>query len=76
MDLSKGFYLQINVFAIETSHDFNECSRENGRCDQSCHNTLESYFCSCWKGYRLGDDQHTCEGFLKKLIFYLWSSVF
>jgi hypothetical protein len=42
--------------------DFNECSRGNGGCDQACHNTLGSYFCSCWKGYRIAANQHTCEG--------------
>uniref|UniRef100_A0A8C4T8K1 EGF-like domain-containing protein n=1 Tax=Erpetoichthys calabaricus TaxID=27687 RepID=A0A8C4T8K1_ERPCA len=31
------------------------------QCAQNCTNTLTSYFCSCWPGYRLMPDGKACE---------------
>ena len=42
--------------------DVNECHTSNGGCDQICYNTVGSYTCSCGNGYRLQNDNHTCEG--------------
>ena len=58
--------------------DVNECKKINATtttgketttntislagCDQQCHNTNGSFFCSCNKGYRLLNDNTTCEG--------------
>ena len=42
--------------------DINECQTDNGGCTQTCDNTDGSYQCSCWKGYELNDDNHTCVG--------------
>ncbi|XP_062866452.1 growth arrest-specific protein 6 [Trichomycterus rosablanca] len=39
--------------------DVNECSNENGRCDQECTNTKGSYRCSCRDGYKLYQ-HHKC----------------
>ena len=42
--------------------DIDECLDSNGRCNHNCTNTVGSYECSCWQGYFLSDDQHTCVG--------------
>ena len=69
---SLEFYYNAPFFISgRASGDFNECSRRNGGCDQACHNTLGSYFCSCWKGYRIAADQRTCEGKFIILCFSL-----
>uniref|UniRef100_A0A1X7UBP4 Uncharacterized protein n=1 Tax=Amphimedon queenslandica TaxID=400682 RepID=A0A1X7UBP4_AMPQE len=49
----------------ETDHhicdDINECSVANGGCQQTCINTPGSYYCSCLSGYRLTNDNTTCQ---------------
>lgn len=47
--------------------DINECLENTAKCNQYCHNTNGSYFCSCQQGYKLDSDTHTCLG--KKLRF-------
>ena len=42
--------------------DINECQTDNGGCTQTCDNTDGSYQCSCWDGYELTDDRHSCSG--------------
>jgi len=42
--------------------DINECQTDNGGCTQTCDNTDGSYQCSCWDGYELTSDYHTCVG--------------
>ena len=39
-----------------------ECDVENGGCDHYCTETIQSYICSCYPGYTLDTDQHTCIG--------------
>lgn len=39
-----------------------ECDIDNGGCDHYCSETVESYTCSCYVGYILHTDQHTCVG--------------
>ena len=39
-----------------------ECEVDNGGCDHFCTDTIESYFCSCYPGYTLQPDKHTCLG--------------
>lgn len=41
--------------------NINECSENNGGCDQICIDTQGSYACNCETGYNLGPDDHTCE---------------
>ena len=42
--------------------DDNECSRNNGGCNQTCDNNEGSYLCTCISGYSLDDDEHGCSG--------------
>uniref|UniRef100_A0A8P4KFM7 Growth arrest-specific protein 6 n=1 Tax=Dicentrarchus labrax TaxID=13489 RepID=A0A8P4KFM7_DICLA len=39
--------------------DVNECSSNNGGCNQECNNTMGSYRCSCHQGYMLVG-RHMC----------------
>jgi fibulin 1/2 len=45
-----------NTFNLSFTHiymilDIDECSINNGGCEQECHNTNGSYHCSCYAGY-------------------------
>ena len=42
--------------------DINECSNNNGGCNQTCKNTVGSYFCKCSEGYVLDAGNHNCSG--------------
>ena len=42
--------------------DIDECQTDNDGCAQVCENTVGSYQCSCWDGYELSVDNHTCTG--------------
>jgi hypothetical protein len=43
--------------------DIDECQDgRNGGCDHQCNNTPGSYFCSCKTGFKLNNDQTSCEG--------------
>ena len=43
--------------------DINECSNNNGSCEDTCTNTIGSYTCSCQSiGYHLDNDKHNCSG--------------
>ena len=44
--------------------DYDECSDNNGGCDQTCSNTVGSFFCGCGDGYRLDDDMTSCNGII------------
>ena len=39
-----------------------ECEMNNAGCDHYCTETLYSYTCSCYPGYTLQQDGHTCIG--------------
>ncbi|XP_020715045.1 uncharacterized protein LOC101460923 [Ceratitis capitata] len=41
-------------------HDINECNEEKP-CDQTCINTVGSYFCKCREGFVLQADQQSCK---------------
>lgn len=45
-----------------TCTDFDECSVNNGGCEQTCSNNVGSFTCSCASGYLLSDNGLTCEG--------------
>jgi len=40
--------------------DVNECATANGKCDQTCVNTVGGFSCGCRAGYRLAGD-YVCE---------------
>ena len=42
--------------------DYNECADNVDACEQMCHNSNSSYTCSCKSGYRLADNNRTCDG--------------
>ena len=43
--------------------DINECTNNNGGCEDVCTNTIGSYTCSCQSiGYYLDNDKHNCSG--------------
>jgi len=41
--------------------DIDECSVNNGGCEDQCNNEQGSYRCSCPQGFQLGQDNHACE---------------
>ena len=52
----------IIVFLFSFYSDINECSTNNGGCDDDCANTIGSYSCSCtMSGYYLVN-KHNCSG--------------
>ena len=42
--------------------EIDECSKNNGGCDQRCINEPGTYSCKCEMGYKLEDDNHSCAG--------------
>ena len=42
--------------------DINECLNEENPCDHQCNNMAGSFKCLCREGFKLSDDQHSCEG--------------
>ena len=57
------FYQHLYVITL-LSLDINECSTNNGGCNQTCTNTNGSYECSCNIGFNLADNNHDCDGML------------
>ena len=58
----------INSLMINhTCTDIDECTlNNNGGCEQTCHNTDGSYYCSCLNGYSIDANGHNCIGKLHK----------
>ena len=54
-------------FFLPSLIDVNECSTNNGGCDQICNNTKGSYECKCRSGFLLSSDKHKCNGKSKKI---------
>ena len=57
----------INLCLLQT--DVNECEDNNGGCEDTCQNVQGSYRCGCREGFRLGSNQHECEG---KIVSWVW----
>ena len=47
-------------FFLFSDADVNECLEGIHECAQNCHNTPESYICSCDSGYSLNADRRNC----------------
>ena len=47
---------------IDVCTGVNECQYSNGECSQVCVDTYDSYYCSCWPGYRLAYFNYSCPG--------------
>nr|XP_006823986.1 PREDICTED: collagen and calcium-binding EGF domain-containing protein 1-like [Saccoglossus kowalevskii] len=59
-----GFVFDRQRYAVSTPPycvDLVECNYSNGGCSHHCNNTDGSYYCSCDSGYRLADDEKSCE---------------
>lgn len=54
--------LLLEHFVLNTRSDIDECSYENGGCEQTCINTLGSYSCGCKSGFEAGRNMNTCTG--------------
>ena len=63
---------------LPTISDINECTRNTDGCDHTCSNTMGSYNCRCWIGYRLATNGRTCQGnyFLVSCKVNIHSAVF
>ncbi|KAM9538754.1 bone morphogenetic protein 1-like [Salvelinus alpinus] len=48
-------------FKAQFFSDKDECSKENGGCQQECVNTFGSYSCQCRSGFVLHDNKHDCK---------------
>ena len=57
-------HLQCSKHYSFLSSDINECVLSTNNCNQNCHNTIGSYYCSCNPGYHLLNHPHICSGIL------------
>ena len=51
-----------NIMCLWPITEINECQDGNSSCEQVCVNTIGSYECGCYEGYRLSQDGFTCIG--------------
>ena len=42
--------------------DIDECTEGSSGCNQNCTNSIGGYSCTCYPGYQLSGDNHTCNG--------------
>ena len=50
--------------------DHDECDADTHKCDQHCHNSHGSYYCTCDFGYTLETDGKTCKGMSVITLYY------
>ena len=65
LHICEGFFLSLNHLRSLNRFcfvDIDECSSNNGMCQQICVNLLGSHNCSCDVGYILAHDQRRCDG--------------
>ena len=47
--------------------EIDECSEGLSSCNMQCINTIGSYYCTCFTGFQLMNDNHTCNGEVSQL---------
>ena len=49
--------------------DIDDCSHENGGCEQKCNNQEGKFYCSCGHGFLINDDHKSCDGIYILYVF-------
>ena len=47
---------------LKISGDPNDCTVNPDACEHICHTHNDSYYCTCYSGYRLASNGRTCDG--------------
>ena len=71
MSLQTDYYLHLCLYA-----DINECSINNGGCQNECVNLEGSFECRCPSGYRLSSNGRLCSGKEYGQTFYNHLAIF
>lgn len=64
-----------HLWSLFCVSDVNECVRDNGGCSDICINTPGSFRCECESGFKLGNDERTCEGMIIKYVVLKFGNV-
>ena len=54
---------------IDIAVDINECTNNNGGCEQNCQNTIGSSSCFCLTGYLIDSNGYNCTGLCNEWAF-------
>lgn len=65
----------IQLCTLSNFVDINECASNNGGCNQNCHNTPGSYYCSCNSGYNLASNGRACNGKVVASSFVIYACI-
>ena len=52
--------------------DVDECTINNGGCEQLCSNTIGSFICTCGSGYQLDENGINCNGEIQTAFDQHW----
>ena len=56
-------YFNIVLIMITCMSVLDRCAGGTHKCEHVCHNTgAGSYTCSCYRGYKLNENGHSCSG--------------
>ena len=67
--------LSIHYNTVQYFLDIINCVSGSNLCDQICNELEGGYSCSCEDGYRLRNDNVSCEGICSIYVFYIASCV-